>query len=231
MAGDAEVLARLMAARRSCRAFRPDALPRATVAAILHAAQRTASWCNTQPWQVIVTAGAETERFRAALTANAAAAPAFDLDEPEYHGAYLERRRAVAWQLYEAVGVQRGDRVAANRQASRNFALFGAPHVAIITSDRALGSYGVLDCGGFIQAFLLAAQAFGVATIAQASIASQAGLVRSHFALPEGRLVVCGISFGLAESADPANGFETTRAADAEVVTWCGEGWADAAAG
>ena len=220
---DAHVISRLMAARRSCRAFRPEPLDRGTVEAILQAAQRTASWCNTQPWQVIVTAGEETDRFRVALAASAPGA--FDLDEPSYHGAYLERRRAVAWQLYDAVGVSRGDRDASRRQTQRNYELFGAPHVAIITSDWALGSYGVLDCGGFIQAFLLAAQAFGVATIAQASIASRAGLVRAHFSLPDDRIVLCGISFGLADTTDPANDFTSTRASQTETVSWHGTGW------
>ena len=222
---DAEIVARLMHGRRSCRAFRPDPVSRTTVEAILTAAQRTASWCNTQPWQVILTAGDATARFRAALQAAGGAQAGFDLDEPSYHGAYLERRRAVAWQLYDAVGVRRGDRDAAAAQTLRNFDLFGAPHLAIVTSDRALGSYGILDCGGFIQAFLLAAQASGVATIAQASIAARSALVRRHFALPDDRVVVCGISFGFADAADPANGFHTPRAAPVDVTAWHGEEW------
>ena len=164
--------------------------------------------------------------IRTALAAAATTPGGFDLDEPRYSGAYLERRRAVAWQLYDAVGVARGDREASHRQSARNFELFGAPHVAIVTSDRALGSYGVLDCGGFVQAFLLAAQAHGVATIAQASIASQARMVRTYFSLPDDRIVVCGISFGLADATDPANGFTATRAGEVEVVTWQGDGWA-----
>ena len=215
-----------MTGRRSCRAFLPEPVDRDTVEAILQLAQRTASWCNTQPWQVIVTAGEETGRFRAALAAAATTPGAFDLDEPSYHGTFLERRRAAAWQLYNAVGVVRGDQDGSRRQTLRNYHLFGAPHVAIITSDRALGSYGVLDCGDFIQAFLLAAEAFGVATIAQASIASHAGLVRTHFSLPDDRIVICGISFGLADSTDPANGFTAARASLSEAVSWLGDGWA-----
>jgi hypothetical protein len=30
-------------------------------------AQKTASWCNSQPWRVIVTSGVETDRFREAM--------------------------------------------------------------------------------------------------------------------------------------------------------------------
>lgn len=223
MDGDAAVLRRILLTRRSCRAFRTTPVEREKVAAILQAAQRTASWCNTQPWQVIVTAGEATERFRAGLAAASVEPPSLELDAPSYHGTYLERRRAVGWQLYDAVGVRRGDRDGANRQAMRNFDLFGAPHVAIVTTDRALGSYGVLDCGGYIQSFLVAAHAMGVATIAQAAIASRSAFVRSHFGLPDDRMILCGISFGFAEEAHPANGFTTDRAPLDEAASWHGE--------
>ncbi|MFX6027967.1 nitroreductase family protein, partial [Acinetobacter baumannii] len=66
--------ARLLNARHSCRAFKPEPVPRATIEAILATAQRTASWTNTQPWQVIVTTGAATERFRDLMVASAQAA-------------------------------------------------------------------------------------------------------------------------------------------------------------
>lgn len=64
---DALVLERLLRRRYSCRAFRPETLPNAVVNRLFEMAQRTASWCNTQPWQVIVTSGNATERFRTAL--------------------------------------------------------------------------------------------------------------------------------------------------------------------
>ncbi|WP_035654675.1 nitroreductase family protein, partial [Bradyrhizobium sp. STM 3809] len=38
-----------MAARFSCRSFRADPVPRAAIERILTAAQKTASWCNSQP--------------------------------------------------------------------------------------------------------------------------------------------------------------------------------------
>lgn len=217
---DADTLERLMAARRSCRAFLPRQVDEAVVDRMLAIAQRTASWCNAQPWQVIVTRGAATERFRAALADHArGAAPAPDIPFPaEYRGVYRERRRSTARQLYDAVGITMGDRAASARQAAENFELFGAAHVAIVTTDAALGAYGVLDCGAWVASFQLAAEALGVASIAQASVASHAGLVRAHFAIPDERPVVCGVSFGYADQGHPANGFRTPRAALNEAV-------------
>lgn len=81
--------------RHSCRAFLPEPVPRAVIERILALAQRTASWCNCQPWQVAVTEGAATERLRQALLARAEE-PGFTPDFPfpaEYRDAYLARRR------------------------------------------------------------------------------------------------------------------------------------------
>ncbi len=216
-----DTLDRLLAQRHSCRAFQPEPLPRATIEKILSAAQRTASWCNAQPWQVVVTSGAATDAFRRCLQGAADTPPAPDFPWPrEYQGAYQERRRACGLALYDSVGIARGDRVASARQGLENFRLFGAPHVAIVTSDEALGVYGALDCGAYVANFLAAATSLGVATIAQAALAARGPLVRTHFGLPDHRRVVCGISFGFADAAHPANQFRTTRAPLSEAVQW-----------
>jgi nitroreductase len=216
------VLDRLLRERHSCRGFLPTPVPNALIRRILEMAQRTASWCNAQPWQVTITSGAATERFRAALTAHATAdPPAPDIPFPrDYLGVYRERRRTCGFQLYDSVGVAKGDRAASAKQTLENFRLFGAPHVAIVTSDDALGPYGAVDCGAYVGNFMLAAQSLGVATIAQAALATFAPFVRRHLAIPDGRLMVCGISFGYRDAAHPANGFRTQRAEIDDAVTW-----------
>lgn len=217
-----ECFERLLAQRYSCRGFLPGQVPRETIERILALAQRTASWCNSQPWKLWITSGAQTERFRQALCAHAAAHPARpDLEWPrEYRGVYLDRRRECGLQLYEAVGVQRGDRAAGERQRMENFRLFGAPHAAIVTSDEALGTYGAIDCGAYVGNFMLAAHSLGVASIAQAALGAHAQFTREYFGIPSDRLIVCGISFGFADPAHPANAFRTTRAPIADAVRW-----------
>ncbi len=217
---DYDTLTGLLQARYSCRAFRRDPVSPTDIRAIINAARHVPSWCNAQPWQVTVTTGDATERFRNALQeAVAGGTPAPDLDPPDgYPGIYGDRRRACGWQLYDAVGVEKGDRAASAAQMMRNYSLFDAPHVAIITSPRALGAYGAMDSGGFVTAFTLAARARGVDTIAQAAIAFYAGFVRRHFDLPEDRMVLCAISFGYADADHPANGFRTERAAVADIL-------------
>lgn len=220
---DIAALERLVVRRYSCRAFRPEPVPQQTIESILSLARRTASWCNSQPWQVNVTRGAGTARFRAAIYAHAAAhaegAPDFPFPR-EYRGVYLARRRESGFQLYDAVGVPRGDRAAYARQMLENFRLFGAPHVAIITTDEPLGIYGAIDCGGYVANFLLAAEAHGLGAIPQAALAGYAAFVRAHFGLPEDRRMVCGISFGFADRAHPANSYRTSRAPLEDTVSF-----------
>ena len=223
MTDDAARLDRLLRARYSCRAFRPDPVPEPVIAQILEMAQRTASWCNSQPWHTIVTSGDATERFRQAMYEHATngGEGTSDLPQPrEYRGVYLDRRRESGFQLYNTLGIPRGDRAGYQRQAMENFRLFGAPHVAIITTEEALDVYGAVDCGGFVSTFLLAAQAMGVATVAQAALARYAPFVRRHFDIPDDRLLVCGISFGYGDHDHLVNSYRTSRAPLSETVRW-----------
>lgn len=208
--------------RHSCRAFLPEPVPRATIERILTLAQRTASWCNCQPWQVTVASGDGARRLSRALVERAGQS-GFTPDFPfprEYQGDYLARRRESGFQLYGAVGVARGDREAYRRQELRNFQLFDAPHVAIITTDEALGEYGAIDCGGYVANFLLAAQANGVATVAQASLAMYPEVLREQLGLGADRRVVCAISFGYADAEHPANSYRISRADLDAAVRW-----------
>ena len=222
-------LARLLGARHSCRAFLPHAVPRPVIDEMLELAQRAPSWCNSQPWQAIVTEGAGTDRFRDALYAHAAAQPRAavirdaDFDFPQsYEGTYKARQRECGWALYRSVGIGKDDGEASKRQALENFRLFGAPHCMIVTTERALGVYGAIDCGGYVATLMLAAQSLGLATIAQAAIAGCAGFVRRYFDLPDSRQIVCAVSFGFADRDHPANGFRTARAPLDEVATYVG---------
>jgi nitroreductase len=217
------VLEELLAERFSCRAFRPDPVPRSIIERILRAAQRTASWCNSQPWQVVIASGEARERFRKEIYRKASSGAPDDGDFPfprEYRGIYLARRRESGFQLYNTLGIPRGDKMAYAKQALENFNFFGAPHVAIIHTDEALGVYGAIDCGAYVGNFMLAAQALGLGVIAQAALAHQSGLIRRHFNIGDDRRVVCGISFGYPDRDHRINSYRTSRASVSEAATF-----------
>ena len=224
MTEDADVLLRLMQARYSCRAFLPDPVPQDTVNSVLRIARHTASWNNTQPWQALITRGAETDAFRKTLLEEVKSGkPGADLPWPDaYPDALGERRRTCGYALYNAVGIAREDRAARAAQSMRNFSLFDAPHVAILHTPKVLGGYGALDASGFLTACMLAATAQGLGTIAQAAVAAYPNVIRSHFGLSEDRMILCAISFGFADTKHPVNAYRTEREDIADIATFIG---------
>jgi nitroreductase len=206
--------------RYSCRAFRPDPVPSEIIDEVFTLAQRTASWCNTQPWLVHLLCGEAITRFSKGLTEHAqTAAVRADFETPAaYVGVYQQRRRDTGFALYKSVGIARDDYAGRTAQGLKNFSFFGAPYTAIITTDRNQGVYGAIDCGAYVANLLLALHSRGLASIPQAAIATHSDFVRSFLELPDDRMVVCAVSFGWGDHDHAANGFRTDRADLADVV-------------
>lgn len=227
-------LSTLQARRFSCRKYLDKPVSAKLLERIFELAQLSASWCNAQPWQVLVTRGDGTERFRELLyktasnDALAANSPEqrsseqrrSDLPMPAgYTGCRKERRRKQGRQLYNAMGIL-GDRDSSARFTLENFRFFGAPHAAVFTSARELGSYGVLDAGIYLGNLMLVMESFGIASIPQAALAVYGDVVRQFFQIPDDRDIICGMSFGYADHKNPVNGYRTDRADLSEIVTW-----------
>ncbi|BDB62986.1 MULTISPECIES: nitroreductase [Rhodococcus] len=222
MTSAADTLSSLLDTRFSCRAFLTKQVPREDIERMLQMGQRTASWCNSQPWQVHIVSGDATDRLRDAVYAQATSGN-MDPDIPgpaEYRGAYAERRRGAGYALYNALGIARDDYQRRTEQMLENYRFFGAPHVAIITSDKALGVYGAVDCGGYVSTLLLAAESLGIAAVPQAAVAMTATALRRELNIGDDRDIVCAISFGYADQAHPANACRTDRASLDETVEW-----------
>jgi nitroreductase len=200
----------LLAARASTRAFAPTPLPRARLAALFATAQRAASWCNIQPWRVAVTEPPHTDVVRAALVAAARGGlPSPDLPFPiNYPAPYDQHRRACGGALYAAMGIPRDDKAGRYDAWLRNFALFDAPHVAIVSVDK---RRPVRASVVWLGTFLAAAAADGVATCPMASAVAYPHAVRAHLPIPAEHHLLFGIALGTPADA-PANACRTDRA-------------------
>ena len=210
-------------ARYSCRKFQEREVPRTTIEKILEVSQHTASWNNVQPWRVVLASGDAARKFSAALIAHVEAGgkPNPDFAFPtDYQGIERERRKTCGLQLYQAVKITRENEAGKRQQFLENFRLFDAPHVALITAPAYLGFYAALDCGLYVNSFMLAAKSLGIDTIAQAAIAHYSDFVREYFLIGDDRKLVCGVSFGYEDKTHPINQYRTERAAIDEVVTW-----------
>ena len=210
----------LLNSRYSCRAYKKQEVSEKDIREIISTASRVPTWCNAQPWEVLVTRGEATEKLSQLLiesTKTQQINPDFNWPT-QYVGQYAQRRRQCGYQLYESIGIQKEDKKRRKEQMMLNYKFFGAPHVAIVTSESDLGPYGSMDCGGFIAAFTIVAQAKGIATIAQASITGYAQTIRNYFQIPKNRLIQTAISFGYSDDLHPINHFRTEREKSENVV-------------
>jgi nitroreductase len=208
-----EDLERAWAERSSKRAFKPDPVPRATLERMFAAAQKAPSWCNVQPWRVAITEPPVTGEL--ANTLQAAAKSGFPHPEIpfplEYPSPYKENRIACGAALYRAMGVARDDKAGRYDAWLRNYALFDAPHVAVVSCDRRLGPYAYVDVGVWLGYVLTAATALGLDTCAMASVAAYPEPLRARLAIAETDVILFGLVIGHADEEAPANSCRTTR--------------------
>jgi nitroreductase len=216
--------------RTSVRSFLDRPVPREVVEDILDVARRAPSGTNTQPWKVCVLTGEARQRLTRRIL-EAFDDPAHDTShvaEYRYYpiqwtSPYLERRRKVGWDLYGLLGIARGDKARMHAQHARNFAFFGAPVGMIFSIDRSLERGSWLDYGMFLQNVMVAARARGLDTCPQAAFAPYHRIIADELQLPDGDMVVCGMSLGYADRSAPENRLRTEREDVAGFARF--EGW------
>ena len=208
--------------RRSMRGFRPKPIPRAELAQLFGAAQRAPSWCNIQPWRVALTEPPVTGELADAMQAAARSAlPHAELPFPlDYPSPYKERRVACGVALYKAMGIARDDKAGRYDAWLRNYAFFGAPHVAIVACDRRIGPYAYLDVGVWLGYVLTAAATLGIDTCPMASVAAYPELLRERLPIAQTDIILFGLALGRADETAAANRCRTDREPASANVTF-----------
>ena len=115
--------------RRSIRAFKPDPVPRSIIDSIFGAALRAPSNCNTQPWFVHIATGEALEHLREELPRRFAEGD-IGVDYPydgKYDGVYRDRQYASAKALYDALGIEREQKVERQAWFLNNFRFRDVP--------------------------------------------------------------------------------------------------------
>lgn len=205
----------ILQARRSVRAFTDQPVPGHLIRECLELAQGSPSNCNVQPWRIFVASGDARDRIRAAMLAAFETQRDEHLEHPMevFSGEYYDRQVACAMEMYGKMGVKRGDKMGRRKVDARNFALFDAPHVAIVCMHRDLGVGAALDIGIWVQTFLLALTSRGIQSCAQASLRSYPGILRSELGIPNIDTPLCGISFGYEQADAPVNAVRQAKGA------------------
>lgn len=210
--------------RLSTRAFLDQPVSRETVTSLLECASWSPSGGNIQPWQVAVVMGECKQKIsEAIITARNAGTkeqPDFSYYPTEWYEPYKSRRIACGIALFKALGVTRDDREGRETSWNDNYHFFGAPVGLLFFLERKMGQGAWVDLGLFLQSFMLAAHASGLATCAQASIADYPKQVRDVLGLDESQILVCGMSLGYPDTQSAVNNYRTERAPVDEFTTW-----------
>ncbi|MQA95203.1 MAG: nitroreductase [Streptosporangiales bacterium] len=214
----------VISARHCKRAFLDRPVPRPVLERVLLAAGDAPSPRNTQFWQVAVVTGAArtalSGRLCAALDAGLPAAPDY-VNRPDPMGDRHERR-AFAWgaAFYGALGIDRADAASRNEFMRRNLCFYGAPVGMIFHLPQNAVPGTFLEMGFFLQNVMLGLVSCGLGSCPQYSVAGYGSVIREFLGLGSDRLVVCGLSVGFPDEADPINGFHPERAGLAEYTRW-----------
>ena len=217
--------------RMSVRAFLPRAVPRETLLHLLDVASRAPSGTNTQPWKVYVLQGRSKDTLVSQVCAahdairdNPALAAeyqeAYDYYPKQWVSPYIDRRRENGWGLYGLLGIGKGDKDKMHAQQQRNFRFFDAPVGLMVTIDKVMGGGSLVDTGMFLQNLMVAARAHGLDTCPQAAWNGFAKIILPHIGAGDQEMLVCGMSLGYADPADPVNTFHTPRVPVADFTTW-----------
>ena len=217
--------------RFSARAFLPKPVERSVLEDILRVASRAPSGTNTQPWRVYVLQGQSRETLvekvcaaHDAVRADPALAiqykETYDYYPEKWVSPYIDRRRENGWSLYGLLGIGKGDRDKMHFQHQRNYKLFDAPVGLMFTIDKVMGRGSLVDFGMFLQNIMLAARARGLHTCPQAAWNGYSSIILPLIGAGPEEMLVCGMSLGYADEADPVNGFYTPRVPVQEFTRW-----------
>ena len=204
--------------RQSVRAFLPAPVGQATVEELLRLASRSASGSNIQPWRVRVIAGDAKAHLTQAIF-DAVARDGFEPYQREWNyypvrwrEPFLGRRRKIGWDMYNLLGVAKGDFEGTQQARMRNYEFFGAPVGMIFTLDEDLEIGSWLDLGIYLGSLMIAARGHGLHTCPQAAFADFHSIIRPILNIPENEIIICAMALGHIDPDAPVNGLKTWRA-------------------
>ncbi len=229
---DAAAVSAFMASRRSTRDFTNRPVLQKTLDAVINDALTAASWSNTRPFMVAIASGDKRERISAEFLKRWAALSAarvggllpkirlaltryglptsHALIARPYPKEFQPRAQRVGKELYAALGVARGDKVARDAQWARNYEFFGAPTELFIYAHKHFGVFSGADAGLFVSQLMLSAHARGLGTCAQGAVSIWADAVDREFDVPKGYKLLYGVAIGYPSDA-AVNDFGANR--------------------
>ncbi len=213
--------------RRSIRGYKPNPVPKEVVREIVALATRAPSSMNTQPWHLHVVTGEPLDRIRAGNTENnLSGVPASR--EIRMHGAYQgvhrERQKAIAGQLFDAMGIEWTDKTRRHDWVMRGFRQFDAPVSIVVTFDKDLedNDIAMFDCGAVVNCLVNAAWSKGLGCVINGQGIMQSPVVRECACIPANEIIMSCVAMGYPADDFPANDVVSVRRRVDEVINFVG---------
>jgi len=210
--------------RISARGFLDKPVAEATVRQVIDLARHAPSGSNMQPWQVHAVSGKRLERVIKESLAFAEKHPIgsrekeFQTPTENFIQPYKSRRYAVGMGLYDALGIDRKDKVRRNEQLLQNFYFFGAPVGLFFSIPRCLMPGQLGDLGIFMGNVMLAAREFDLHTCAQGFWQDVQPVLHDVLDIPEDYFIFNGMALGHIDPDHAANSLVSGRE---DIDTFC----------
>ncbi len=206
-------------ARRSTRAYRPEAVAEEVLRSVMEAARRAPSGKNSQPWEAYVVFGNAMTKLRGELLEALKEGHLSAMASQTEPKSYSARRR----DLFELMGpAMEASGWKSNAIVEHSIALFDAPAGIFLCIAKDAGPRRLLDLGIYVQTLCLSAEAFGLGTcvIGYARLVEKA--LRRALELPQDQEFVLALSMGYPDEASPMNSFTSPRVPLEENVRFIG---------
>jgi nitroreductase len=236
---NSQEFSQFLASRRSTRDFLSKPVAPEIIEQILTDSLTAPSWSNTRPFKVAVATGDVRDRISAEFLSrwgvlskimrkgilnklriiySRYGLPTSNRFIVKPYPAELKpRAERVGREMYETLGVTRGDRTARDQQWAKNYSFFGAPVELFIYVHKSLHIYAASDAGLMMQNLSLSAHAQGLGTCAQGAVAIWDDVVRKEFDVPKSYRLLCGVALGY-PSDSAINDFKANRLSVDEIT-------------
>ncbi|WP_339826445.1 nitroreductase [uncultured Parasphingorhabdus sp.] len=213
--------------RRSIRQFLDKPVDKAVLESVLKTAQRSPSGGNTQPWNAVIVGGDELTRITAAIKAKAATAPMgenmeYAIYPKNLDGRYEEQRRSVGREMFNSIGLERGDSAGRIAQMARNWDSFDAPVQLFTYTRKYMGPPQWSDMGMWLQTVMLLLREAGLDSCSQEIWAMYGTHMRELLGISDDHIFFCGMAIGYRDPDAPINNFDVSRVPISDVVEFRG---------
>ena len=213
--------------RRSIRGYKDEPVPKKVIQEVIELANRAPSSMNTQPWHFHVVTGKPLDLIREGNTdRNMSGVP--PSREIRQHGAYKgihrDRQKTIAAQLFEAMGIDWGDKAKRQDWVLRGFRQFDAPVSIVVTYDQELADndVAIFDCGAAVNGLVNAAWSKGLGAVINGQGIMQSPVVREHASIPEEEVIMTCVAMGYPRDDFAANAVVSQRRIVDEVTNFVG---------